>query len=182
MRRHAAALIGAAGLLGGVYAAPARWHAVMGAAVFAAVWAVDPVVAGRVGAPRRWLVTTAVLAAIGLWLGPADGKLAGTAISAAGALAATTMTARALGLVLLGSAAGALYPAERALGRLRRTRLRRFAEVLVVALELVPSLIEALRTARAKMGIFETFVFAVEHASALADTVAERLSAAEEQG
>jgi hypothetical protein len=103
-------------------------------------------------------------------------------ISAAGALAATTMTARALGLVLLGSAAGALYPAERALARLRRTRLRRFAEVLVVALDLVPSLIDALRAARARMGIFETFVFAVEHASTLADTVARRLSAPEEQG
>jgi hypothetical protein len=188
-RRHTVSLLLAAGLLAALYAAPTTWHAPIGIAVFVAARVVDPVVGKRLGAPRRWLATTVVLAAVGLWLGPRDGRLAEQPISVAGALAAATMAARAIGLVLLGSAAGALYPAERALTRLRRTRLRRFAEVLVVALDLVPSLIGALNAARADFAVrfpgakraprraFETFVFAVEHASALADSVARRLSA-----
>jgi hypothetical protein len=187
--RRAAILLLAAGLLAGLYVAPPAWHAAMGIAAFAAARWGDPRIGKRVGGPRRWLATTVVLGAIGLWLGPRDGDVAGVPVSAAGGLAAATMVGRALGLVLLGLAAGALYPAARALARLRRTRLRRFAEVLLVALDLVPSLIAALTAAHADLAsrspgwrgvprrVFGTFIFAVEHASALADTTAHRLSA-----
>lgn len=193
-RRHAVVLVIAGGLLAALYVTPPAWHAGLGVAVFGAATWLDPKVAKRSGRPLRWLGTAVVLAAAGLWLGPGDLRVRGHALSVAGALAATTMVSRAIGLVLLGSAAGALYPAERALARLRRTRFHRFAEVLVVALELVPSLLAALEAARkesasrwpglrgAPRRIFEAFVFAVEHASALADSVARRLAESAPQG
>ncbi|MFO0592653.1 MAG: hypothetical protein U0441_34230 [Polyangiaceae bacterium] len=193
-RRHAAVLVLAAGLLAALYVTRPEMHAGLGIAMLGLAAVLDPKVAKRSGRPLRWLGTAIVLAAVGLWLGPGDMRVRGHAISLAGALAATTMVSRAIGLVMLGSAAGALYPAERALARLRRTRFRRFAEVLVVALELVPSLLGALETARRESAarrpglrgfpgrILETFVFAVEHASALADSVAQRLAESAPQG
>lgn len=188
-RRHAVVLALAVGLLVVLYTTRPTWHWAFGAGVFAAARWLDPAVGKRAGAPRAWLVTTLVLAAVGLWLGPERRSIAGCSVSTAGAMAAFTMASRAVGLVLLGSTAAALYPASRALARLRRTRLRRFAEVLLVALELVPSLVTALTAAsaasrarfprpwQAPRRAFETFVFAVEHASALADAMARGLSA-----
>jgi hypothetical protein len=169
-------------------------HGPLGASAFVLALALDREVARRIGAPRRWLATAVVLVAIGLWLGPRSAPLGPIAISREGALAATTMVSRAIGIVLLGAAFGALVPAERALGRLRGTRLRRFAEVLVIAMDLLPSLLATLEGARADIlarepGLrraprraFELLVLVIVHASTLADSVASRLSRGDSRG
>jgi hypothetical protein len=187
-RRHVAVAALALVLIGTLIATPARWHLACGALAFVVMWLIDPPLRRGVGAPRRWLGTTFLLVAVGVWLGPRDASLLGHGVSMSGALAATTMVARALALVSLGSAALALYPPSRAVGRLRGTRLERLGEVLLVALGLVPSLIAALRGARvgivqqnpgwarAPRRAFATAVFAVEHAATLADSVARDLS------
>lgn len=192
-RRHVAVAGFALALIGALIATPARLHLACGAVAFGAMWLIDPPLRRGIGAPRRWFGTTLLLVAVGAWLGRPDASLLGHAVSGSGALAATTMVARALALVSLGSAALALYPPSRAVVRLRGTRLERLGEVLLVALGLVPSLIAALSGARAGIILrnpgwsraprraFETAVFAVEHAATLADSVARDLSMKEEE-
>ncbi len=168
-------------------------HAPLGLALVVLAFALDRGVARALGRPARWVVTGAVLALFGLWLGPRDAHLAGHAVSFAGALAATTMLARAAAIVLLGAAVMARFPPAEALARLRGTRGRRFAEVLVVALELVPTLVARLGEARreaeaqspglrhAPRRAFESLVAAVAHASALAESAADSLGADREE-
>lgn len=192
--RHSLVFGLAVGLLGGLLVTRPAWHAALGVAAFLCTLALDPAVAKRAGAPRRWLMTALVLAAIGAWIGPGAQRMGSLSISTTGALAATTMVSRAVGLVLLGAAALALFPPERAFARLRGTRLRRFTEVVVIALDLAPSLVTALEGARADIGArepgvgrapkraFELLVFAIMHASKLADSVASRLASDAQPG
>lgn len=188
-RRHQVVLACGLGLLGFVIWAPARWHLAAGALGFALVWALAPALRRGIGPPRRWLVALAALALLGAWLGASDGKLLGRSISFSGALAATTMVARALGLVAMSTSAMALYPPARAVGRLAGTRYERVGEVLLIALALVPSLIVELRGARSRLAedspgwaklprrLFATIVFAIEHAAHLAERIARDLAA-----
>lgn len=190
--RHALVLALGAGLLAALFVTRAPWHGPLGAIALGAAITLDPAVAKRVGAPRRWAVTALVLALVGLWLGPRDAHLGRFDISVQGALGAATMVSRAIGIVLLGAGAGALHPPERALRRLGSTRFRRFAEVLVIAIDLAPSLIAALEQARRENAAqhpgvrglprraFATFVTAVCHATGLADAVARDLSSSGE--
>lgn len=188
-RRHCAALACAVALLTFVILAPDRWHLFAWCAAYAFVWFVDRPLRRGVGAARRWLVALAALGALGAWLGPKDSSVLGHAASLGGALAATTMVARAFALVTLSTSAMALYPPSRAVRRLSGTRLERVVEVLLIALDLVPSLIGELRQARARIlaeepgwprthrRLFATIVFAIEHAAGLAERIARDLAA-----
>lgn len=187
-RRHAAVLLGSLGLLFALVAAPTRWHAPCGVALFGAVWLWAPRLRRGLGSPRRWLGTAAVLVALGAWLGPRDASMLGRPASASGALAATTMVARALALVSLGASLMTLCPPAQAIRWLRGTRLERLGEVVLIALGLVPSLVEALRGARTTLNeqnpgwrraprrAFEIAVFAIDHAANLAESLAQDLS------
>lgn len=191
--RHGVVVLLGAGLLGALFVTRAAFHGPLGALALTAALLLDPAASRRAGAPRRWVMTALLLGLVGLWLGPRDAHLGRFDISLQGALAATTMVSRAIGIVLLGAGVGALYPPARALGRLRGTRFRRFAEVLLVALDLAPSLVTTLESARREVAaqhpgllraprrLFETFVIAVLHATTLADSVARGLASGEQE-
>jgi hypothetical protein len=98
------------------------------------------------------------------------------------------MVARAFGLVGLSRSVMALYPPARALERLTGKRFKRVGEVLLIAFNLLPSLIDALRQRYADIAVrnpgwwrihrrlFNTIVFAIEHAANLAEGIAQDLT------
>jgi hypothetical protein len=171
----------AAALLVALFVTAPRWHAPLGASLFALAWFADPVLRRPLGAPRRWLATGLVLALLGAWLGVPDAHLGGRAVSIAGALAATTMTTRGIALLTLSSGLMALAPPSTWVARLEGTRFARMGGALLVAVDLLPSLVSVLRSAhaearmrspgvrRAPARLFEVIVVAVGHASELAD-------------
>lgn len=180
--------LGAAAIVAGLLA-PTWTHAPIALLLLLVARRLDESSRRRLGRPTRWLVALALFALAGAWLGPADARLFGHRVSAAGAWAAGTMLVRAVGLVVVSSALVAWFPPRRALARLRGTRAARLGEVIVVAVELTPTLIDALREASRRAhalhpGLLRTstrllwlIVFAVEHAAQLADAVASDLSA-----
>lgn len=187
-RALAALALGAGAIAAGLLA-PAWTHAPIALLSLLAARSLEGSLARRLGRPTRWLLALAAFALAGAWLGPSDARLLGHRVSAAGAWAAGTMLARAVGLVVVSSALVAWYPPGRAIARLRGTRAARLGEVIVVAVDLTPTLIDALREAgrRAReshpglLGVptrlLSLVVFAVEHAARLADSVARELGA-----
>lgn len=179
---------GAAAIVAGLLA-PAWTHAPIALVVLLLARSLDDSVKRRLGRPTRWLVALALFALAGAWLGPSDARLFGLRLSAAGAWAAGTMLARAVGLVVVSSALVAWYPPARAIERLRGTRAARLGEVILVAVELTPTLIDALSEAsrkareqhpgvlRVPTRLLSLVVYAVEHAAELADSVARDLAA-----
>lgn len=187
--RHGAAIAAGLAVLPALVLLRPTWHAPVGLALFAAVRLVDPPLRRALGAPARWLVPTLVLALLGAWLGPPDARLLHHPVSLAGALAAATMVSRAVALLTVSSALMALVPPASWVARLRHTRFARLGEVVLVAVDLLPSLAGVLRAAhaesrkrapgalRAPARLFEVFVIAMDHASSLADEIARDLSA-----
>ncbi|MCL2779061.1 MAG: energy-coupling factor transporter transmembrane protein EcfT [Polyangiaceae bacterium] len=190
--QHILVLLLSVALLVFVFATPAQWHFVAWVGSFALARILAPTLRRGLGNFRRWLIALVVLAVLGAALGAKDKDSAivifGLTLSPSGALAATTMIARAFGLVGLSRSVMALYPPARAIRRLTGKRFKRVGEVLLIAFNLLPSLIDALRQGYADIAIrnpgwwrmpwrlFNTIVFAIEHAANLAENIAQDLA------
>ncbi|MCL2725596.1 MAG: hypothetical protein FWD69_14275 [Polyangiaceae bacterium] len=186
--QHILVLLLSAALLVFVFATPAQWHFVAWVGSFALARILAPTLRRGLGNFRRWLIALVVLAVLGAVLGKKEGTVWGLALSFSGALAATTMIARAFGLVGLSRSVMAIYPPARAIRRLTGKRFKRVGEVLLIAFNLLPSLIDALRQGYADIAtrnpgwsripwrLFNTIVFAIEHAANLAENIAQDLA------
>ncbi len=193
MRGHAGvALVGSIALLAFVVAAPVWSHGIAWALGFVAARALAPELRRGLGSARQWGIALLALALLGALFGREDAKLASVPVSTEGALAATTMIARAFALVGLSTSLLVLYPPSRVLPRLAGTRLRRVGEVVLIAVELLPSLIVVLREARTEGSarhprwrvdrrLFGAMVLAIGHAADLADDLSRSLASSGER-
>lgn len=193
--RTQAKLVGAIGIavIALLFVIDPRRHGALFGLAWAVSWTLAPALRNGLGRPARWAFLALVLLLAGGLLGPSDRSFHGVRLSLAGVFAAGTMLARAHGLVALSTGAMVLVPPARAIARLRGTRWSRIGEVILVALDLGPSLATALVEARAAQrerfpGLtraprrwFELAVFAVGHASNLAEQVAGDLGRAKEE-
>jgi hypothetical protein len=176
------ALVGASLVAVLVVSAP-RWHFGGALAAWCTLFVLDPQGRRNVGRLRSWIAPALVLGLVGAWLGPPDARLFGARFSSAGALAAGTMIARSLAIVLVSSS---LVDFARRLGlaeRLRGPAAKRFAEVVGVAVALVPSIQASLRDERDARGrprrpreLFDLWVAVLVEASDTAHRVASAWS------
>ncbi len=144
IRKLSVTLLGAA-LLGVAAFADARAHAIATIVTWGLTRAVDPPISKSAGRARRWIGVALVLGLLGALLGPKDGALFAHPVSYQGALAATTMVARGLGITFFTSGLVGLVPRDRLLARLAGTPFAHLGEGIAVAVGLVPDLSRELR-------------------------------------
>ncbi len=136
------------GLLVALWQLPALWHLPVGISAWVILRWCAPDLASTLGRPRYWAVLLAVFVLLGGLLGPADTTLAGIACSTQGGAAATTMIARAWGLLMLGSVLASAFPLRAWIDRSDNRFVRRVAGVVLVAANFVPSLLQSISEAR----------------------------------